>query len=177
MMSRRTGAILTIFALMLAVAGPVPNVRADHDHCELEIGWTPDRLDDVLSAHRAWLIKSGYIKPSETEPELQAEPRRANLCRADLRNANLAGAFLVEADMREADLSGASLVNANMIAADLRGANLVGADMRGANLFKANLETANLTGADLQEAYLNQANLDQAGMEGVELTGATGAPR
>ncbi|ENI0885226.1 pentapeptide repeat-containing protein [Salmonella enterica] len=66
------------------------------------------------------------------------------MCGADLRGANLCGAYLRGADLRGANLCGA----------DLRGANLCGAYLRGANLRGANLCGANLCGADLRDANL-----------------------
>ena len=61
------------------------------------------------------------------------------------------------ADLYDADLCGANLRNANLCGADLRGAdlrdaNLCGADLRGADLRGADLCGANLRGADLCDA-------------------------
>ena len=52
---------------------------------------------------------------------------QANLYGANLREADLRGAYLCGADLREADLRGA-----NLCGADLRGANLCGANLCGA---------------------------------------------
>ncbi|EKC5837160.1 pentapeptide repeat-containing protein [Salmonella enterica subsp. enterica] len=61
------------------------------------------------------------------------------MCGADLRGANLCGAYLRGADLRGANLCGADLRGANLCGAylcdaNLRGANLCGADLRDANL-------------------------------------------
>ena len=58
----------------------------------------------------------------------------ADLREADLRGANLAGAYLVEVDLRGADLTGANLMEAYLRGADLREADLRGTDLKGAKL-------------------------------------------
>ncbi|ECZ9315143.1 pentapeptide repeat-containing protein [Salmonella enterica subsp. enterica serovar Newport] len=65
--------------------------------------------------------------------------------------ANLRGANLCDANLRDADLRGANLCDANLRDADLRGANLRDADLRGANLCDANLCDANLRDANLPD--------------------------
>ena len=57
---------------------------------------------------------------------------RADLCNADLRNANLC-----DADLSDADLCNADLCDADLSGANLRNANLCGANLRGANLRNA----------------------------------------
>jgi hypothetical protein len=101
-------------------------------------------LQETLRLHASWL-------------EGNAEGRRADLSGADLRRANLAVAKLAGADLRRADLSGADLRRANLAVAklagaDLRRANLRGADLRNANLSGADLRNADLLGADLRHA-------------------------
>ena len=54
----------------------------------------------------------------------------------------------MKANLRWADLSGAYLSWANLRGADLRGANLRGANLRGTDLRGADLSGANLSGAD-----------------------------
>jgi uncharacterized protein YjbI with pentapeptide repeats len=73
----------------------------------------------------------------------------ADLCGADLRDANLSGANLRDANLSGANLSDANLSGANLCGADLRDANLSGANLRDANLSGANLSGADLRGADL----------------------------
>jgi len=82
--------------------------------------------------------------------------------RANLADANLAGAYLVDAN-----LAGAYLTHASLAGADLTGANLVCADLAGADLTGANLAGANLTGAYLTHASLAGANLAGAYLSGV----------
>ena len=107
---------------------------------------TPAELKTVLDGHKEWMnIYVGKLGAQED----QADPRRANLCGADLWRANLSGA-----NLELANLSGANLGNVNLSGANLRGTILIGADLSGANL-----RGAILIGADLIEVDLNGANL------------------
>lgn len=58
---------------------------------------------------------------------------------ANLRNANLSGAYLRNADLRNAYLSNANLSGANLSNADLSNANLSGTNLRNANLSGTNV--------------------------------------
>ncbi|MGW2342580.1 pentapeptide repeat-containing protein [Streptomyces sp. NPDC001661] len=99
---------------------------------------------------------------------------RANLTGACLTSANLTKAWLTrveaplvllhEADLSDASLDGALLVqaglcDARLTRASLKDVKLLGADLRGAFLKKADLRRAWLTGADLAGAILAGANL------------------
>ncbi len=86
---------------------------------------------------------------------------------ADLRYADLQGAYLRGADLQDADLQGAYLRGA-----DLQGAYLRGAYLRGADLRDADLQGAYLRGADLRGAYLRGADLRDADLQGAYLRGA-----
>ena len=74
---------------------------------------TAKDIKDILDKHLKWL-----------KDEDGGE--RANLCGANLRDADLRGA-----NLRGANLRGANLRGANLRDADLRGANLRDADLRG----------------------------------------------
>ena len=120
---------------------------------------TKEQLDDILRKHALWIY-------NESGGE-----------RADLRGANLSGAYLYQADLREANLSGAYLYQANLSGANLREANLSGAYLYQADLSGANLRGANLSGANLHEAYLrgvdlSGANLHEAYLHEADLRGA-----
>ncbi len=148
---------------------------------------TKEDLAKILQAHEEWVDSRG------------AKGKKADLCEANLRGANLEKAFLnganlqeaslFQANLQQADLRGANLQKAvldwaHLEKADLRGANLQQADLRGAHLqeadlFQANLQQAFLRGANLQKAVLNgahlqeadlfQANLQQAYLRGANL--------
>jgi uncharacterized protein YjbI with pentapeptide repeats len=111
-----------------------------------------NELQTVLSLHSKWF---------------EGDPTGS---RADLRGADLSGAFLYRANLSGADLSGANLMHAELRRATLTVANLSGAALRHADLSRANLAEANLGGADLTDADLRGANLRYA-----NLSGAVGA--
>ena len=77
-----------------------------------------EKLQEIIKSHGRWLR-------NEEGGE-----------RANLRGANLRGAYLSGANLRDANLSGANLSDANLSGADLSGANLRGADLSGADLDK-----------------------------------------
>ncbi len=84
-------------------------------------------IPEILRLHKLWLDgdKDGVM---------------ADLCGADLRDADLCGADLCGADLRDADLCGADLCGADLRDADLCGANLHYAVLHGANLRGANFD-------------------------------------
>ena len=97
---------------------------------------------------------------------------RADLCSANLRDANLRSANLRDADLRSANLRDADLCSANLRDADLCSANLRSANLRNANLYDADLCSANLCSADLYGANLRYANLYGANLCSANLRGA-----
>ncbi|ACF16667.1 Conserved hypothetical protein [Salmonella phage epsilon34] len=74
-------------------------------------------LSKILEEHKVWIT-------SMHESGSRAYLRDADLCGADLRDADLRGANLRGADLRDADLRGANLRDADLCDADLCGANL-----------------------------------------------------
>ena len=115
-----------------------------------------------------------------------ADLEDADLSGADLEGANLSDAWMKGvslicikypdcADLRGADLRGAFLIGANLedarlIGANLEDANLSGANLKHARLEDANLEDAKLENADLVAAYLSGANLEDAHLTDANLT-------
>jgi len=88
-----------------------------------------------------------------------------NMCRPELRNADLSKANLIGAD-----LTGAYLWGANLSGTDLRESNLYGVELISADLTGTDLRNATLIGADLTSAKLNGTRLDGAVMDGTILT-------
>ncbi|EBD6536561.1 pentapeptide repeat-containing protein [Salmonella enterica] len=117
-------------------------------------------LSKVLEQHKVWITS------------LDQEGSRADLCGADLRDANLRGANLCGADLRDADLCDADLRGADLCDADLRDADLCDADLRGADLCDADLRGADLCDADLRDADLCDADLCDADLCDADLRGA-----
>jgi uncharacterized protein YjbI with pentapeptide repeats len=96
----------------------------------------------------------------------EADLSGAYLIEADLSGADLSGAYLIEADFRVADLSGAYLIEADLSKADLSGADLSGAYLIKADLSKADLSGADLSGAELREASALNTNFTRANLTG-----------
>ena len=100
----------------------------------------------------------------------------ANLIQANLYNANLSGAVLINANLTNAYLSYADLTGANLSNADLNDAYLTYADLSGANLSNAELDDAYLSDADLTGANLTGADLSGTILNGVKSGNITGTP-
>jgi uncharacterized protein YjbI with pentapeptide repeats len=147
-------------------------------------GRTPSAADlaEILKAHSAWLNDIPKYGRKITN-----DPRRANLCGANLTDVNLEGANLEAADLGHVLLIGAKLAGADLSYADLAGADLGAADLAGAHLHGgdlgetrfpdadlrgADLGNAHLVYADLADANLNKANLSEADLTNAELGGA-----
>ena len=90
-----------------------------------------------------------------------------NLRRADLTGAWFHGHYSVDkgADLRDADLRNAILIDTSLMFARLDGAKLCKANLSDAKMFKANLENANLSSATLESA-----NFESAKLTGAELS-------
>ena len=108
---------------------------------------TEKKLKEILEQHKLWLDSN------------EKEGKCADLTDADLRFANLYGAYLSGADLRGSNLNFANLRRADLTSADLSHTNLTSVDLSGANLTDANLSGANLSGANLLETDLRRANL------------------
>jgi uncharacterized protein YjbI with pentapeptide repeats len=93
---------------------------------------------------------------------------RANLEKADLREAVLSNSNLTHADLQQAYLWSAKLPGANLQNAQLGGAIFIDAVLRGADLRGAQFNGTVLTGADLQDADLDGA--DMRGVLGLSAT-------
>ena len=117
------------------------------------------KLKEILDQHKIWIESNGV----------------QGKC-ADLEDARLDGANLINADLEGAILCIANLIGANLNGAKLTGANLYGAILTRANLTGANLSGANLTYVNLGYANLIGANLRGAFLEGANLYGAVGLP-
>jgi len=120
---------------------------------------TDDELKEILKQHDAWLKDHGT--------KLANDPRRANLCDANLNGVQLEGAHLDGANLNGVQLEGAHLDGANLNDAQLTFANLNKAHLNGVQL-----EGAHLDGANLNDAQLTFANLNKAHLEGAQLEGA-----
>ena len=128
---------------------------------------TREEIKTILDNHKHWLLVD-----CQGWENMRADLRNADLSGAYLRSADLSGAYLRSADLRNADLSGAYLSCAYLRNADLRNADLSGAYLSCADLSGADLRNADLSGADLSGAYLSCADLSGAylsGAKGIEI--------
>jgi uncharacterized protein YjbI with pentapeptide repeats len=139
-------------------------------------------LAEILKKHAEWLKDADldnpkFVKDGNGNPKFANDPRRANLCEADLIGADLRGKVLAGAHLERADLRGADLRGAWLFLAHLENALLENTDLKGTYLFLAHLDNADLVGADLPKAHLGFADLTGADLRAADLTGAdlTGA--
>lgn len=111
-----------------------------------------DELDLILAAHKEWL--SSYRDTlKQTTKEQMEDPRRANLCNANLQPP---------VTLKGVDLTGANLRGAHFVRNDLNGSVLVGADLTNAKMQMTKLKNVKLGGG-------GQINLARASLEGANL--------
>jgi hypothetical protein len=169
---------LRLACLCLLLAGTT--WAREPNACSHPKGWKPteEELRQILSLHNQWAEEHSGLLFRGVLLEIGAsDPRRANLCNADLRgfklnNANLSGAQLNGADFFTAELDHAYLRMAELNGAILRAAKLNKADLVSAKLNDADLSSATMNDADLYSAELNNASLYFADLRNVRLNGA-----
>ncbi len=130
---------------------------------------TEEELKNVLTEHKVWF--ETYAGEFDTQ-QAELDPRKANLCGADLSGFDLRSIDLFKANLSGANLSGANLSDANLIWANLSGANLKEADLSVAHLNGVDLGYANLSGANLSDANLRHTRLVGANLSMADLSGA-----
>jgi uncharacterized protein YjbI with pentapeptide repeats len=122
---------------------------------------TEKQLKRVLNDHKVWYeTYSGKYDTSQA----RLDPRRANLCKADLSHANLDGVNLSWALLSDANFSSANLDHANLSwallwDADLSHVSLTNADLSHANLLGVNFSRASFFGANLSNALFEPKDL------------------
>ena len=112
------------------------------------------------------------LRSLEDRTVIRTELNQANLIGADLRDAWLYLASLIEARLAGTDLTNADLRRADLRRADLNGAVLRDAVLNGTDLTNADLTNADFTNADLANADLNGAVLNGAVLRGAVLRDA-----
>jgi hypothetical protein len=124
---------------------------------------------EILENHYKWLEIGGWYKD-----ELANDPRRANLCDADLRGLDLTDANFDGANLSGAELTGADLETVDFFRTDLRNAKLMNVNLTGVHLIAANLTNAHLDGATVAFADFGYAQLGSVpnwlpnGVHGIE---------
>lgn len=107
--------------------------------CPRPLGWKPsdEELRNIIADHLKW-AKQLNAPGTPMVLAARANPEgRANLCNADLSEADVTAVILVWAELKHANLSGAKLNNADLSGADLSDANLSGANLNDAKLLQA----------------------------------------
>ncbi|MER6186796.1 pentapeptide repeat-containing protein [Streptomyces sp. NPDC001652] len=147
--------------------GPEHPTRTVDSH----MPWLTSRAPDVQTALYVLGRRAGH--PQEHALYLsRADLRRAQLSKAQLAGANLRHSNLSRAYMPDSNLERSQLVNADLRHAHLQRARLFQANLRGAHLHHADLRQADLRGAHLHHADLRQADLRGADLRGANLSGA-----
>jgi uncharacterized protein YjbI with pentapeptide repeats len=95
----------------------------------------------------------------------------ADLSEANLHEALLSEANLINANFSGADLSNAYLKRAVLLNAQLVDANLSGADLSHTDLSLANLSQADLTGGNLCNSHMVETNINHAKISGSSVYG------
>lgn len=113
-----------------------------------------------------WFLSTLHLEGANLS---DAQLERAVLLEAHLEGTNLSGANLQEAGLDGAHLERACLADANLCWADLVAADLTGADLSRAHLDSALLTNALLAGANLDGTYLDGAIIEQAHLGGTDL--------
>lgn len=152
---------------------------------------TQKELEIVLKRHMEWQnvyrddISEKYtlfgIVDSKTVPpkskEAKQDPRRANLCGADLRGIELIDLYSPKQNLMLAIFSGAKLDGAHLQGwfhySDFAGASLTGANLSRAHLYDSNFKAANLNGADMSDAQLGRTNFEMASLQDSNLYDAS----
>jgi uncharacterized protein DUF5758/pentapeptide repeat protein len=162
---------------------------------QLQSSSLKSRLNASAEHKRPFKIKDRYSGRVlfETEAETlkdaveEAVTLQVSLTCADLRNADLGGAWLAQAELSNADLSGANLFKAILWRAALTGARFCNVDLRYANFRYANLKKAVLRnselictcfpGSNLTQADFRSSNLEGANLWGANITNTSFDPR
>jgi hypothetical protein len=180
-------------------AGPKISERANANLSVSPKWLQPSSLKSRLNASaehkRPFKIKDRYSDRVlfETEAETlkdaveEAVTLQVSLTCADLRNADLGGAWLAQAELSNADLSGANLFSAILHGGHLIGTRLCNVDLRYANIRRANLKKAILRnselictcflGSNLVQADFRSSNLEGVSLQDANITSTSFDPR
>ena len=95
-------ALTGFLTLLLSLSLAAQEQQAECDGPYKGEALSRETLDQVLAAHAEWISDINKDKLNADDPD----PRRANLCGANLRDIDLTGASLRRANLQDADLGG-----------------------------------------------------------------------
>ncbi|NOZ42801.1 MAG: pentapeptide repeat-containing protein [Alphaproteobacteria bacterium] len=151
-----------LLALLLSVIPPaIMSVAAQ---CTKPPGWVPGNLAELLRQHQAWA--------TETLPPDPDDPRRLNLCHADLSGLNLSNANLSDANLSTTRLVGTNFVGANLDGARLDGSYIKNSNFDAASLRRASFRTVEITGSLFAYANLERSRFRDTKITDSDFTGA-----
>ncbi len=162
-----------------------PTLAAAED-CPHPVGWLPQNMAEVIFEHRLWA--------TEVLPPDPFDPRRLNLCNADLtgfdfseidlsdaifRKARIVGANFNRAKLTRAIFDGAyirdsqfdkaSLVRASFINGEIVKSRFVGALFHRARIFKAKFIQVDFTAANLERVDFGNSLLENVILHDAQL--------
>ena len=142
-------ALQAYFEIMtrLILEGGLRTSRPDSDLRRVARARTLDVLSEVNSKRRGRLLcflhETNLIDLEKPVLALAGiDLRQADLCRADLQQANLSGLNLEHANLSQANLTGAALEGANLSQTNLNGADLEGATYDTATIWPEGFDPA-----------------------------------
>jgi hypothetical protein len=135
--------------------------------------WDRKKRKETRQAHLAELGKGldSWNKWRREHPEIRPLLFNAPLCGENLNDYNMCNANLIQADLRDAELINTNFHEANLGGAKLNRAKLIGANFCRTDLYETDLSEANLTGANLQGTQLARTNFRDARLIGCTIYG------
>lgn len=176
---RRDSKVVTIEPFPLPPSPPRLAILQDAELSGADLSGGDLDLPDV-NLHGAKLVDTNLSQLTLRNSDLSNTLLiNANLTNSILEFADLCGAQLMNADLRNADLRMTLLLNANLSGADLRNAKLGGAKLGDARMLEdyggcSSLAVIHLAGTNLRNANLNGTDLTNEQLAQVQdLVGAT----
>ncbi len=150
-------AALTILAYLTSAA-------AWADDCPNPPGWLPHNLPELLFEHRIWA--------TEVLPPDINDPRRLNLCHADLSGLDLSDVNLSDANLSITRNVGVNFKRANLTGARFDGAYIKDSDFEGANMTRASLPHVEITGSRFAHADMAYSLFQDVKIRASDFTGS-----
>ncbi len=148
------------------------NERRDQNNLKQRLkGEAGSRSHDIAISAVEWMEREGWLRGKDGLLK-GADLREARLSDARMVEANLQGTNLEKAWLCKARLNGANLRDARMMHTKMHNVNLIGAELPNADCHNAELPDARLGGACLEDADLSFACLEGASLRNICCKGA-----